>query len=135
MIIESYAVVRYILEGKYIIIQNSNVAFTKIINPIITFKKVNCNNKICVYIKNNSGVTIKDVIYKECIKEDFITDVFINGIKKIYMNINRGIRIGTMKSNQIVIIEYKNNTDFNCKSIISYNFVINNQINNMYVLN
>lgn len=93
MIIESYTIIKYVIDGKHVISQNSNKAITKLIEPINTFNKKICNNKIYIDIYNNSGTTIKNIIYKEQLNHDLVIDLIINdGIIK-NINIKDGIKI------------------------------------------
>lgn len=134
MIIESYTIIKYVIDGKHVISQNSNKAITKLIEPINTFNKKICNNKIYIDIYNNSGTTIKNIIYKEQLNHDLVIDLIINdGIIK-NINIKDGIKIKTIRKNEKIKIEYPYLKFFSKKSLLIYNFIINDRKKTIYLL-
>lgn len=131
MTIKAYDIIRYILNGEYVIIQNSNVVSVKLINPIIKFKKLICGDLVKIVIDNQSGVTIRNICYKDCNASDCMK-LKINNICFENINIKKGICLGTLKNNQTITMCYRNS--FKTSSLLSYNFIINNQINQIYLV-
>lgn len=78
MNIRTYDTIKYIIDNKYIVIQNSNIVNVRLINPIIIFEQIKCGKTVTIKIKNNSGTNIKNLIYFECRNDkDYHKDIII----------------------------------------------------------
>ncbi len=127
--------ISYIVNGT-LVDSSSNTSVTKRIEPIIYFTK--CVNEclIKVVIKNNSGTIIKNVLYKECLDKD----LYVKGTLKINnksfdYNPFYSICLKNIANNEIIKIEYKIKKNYyNNKSLLRYNFVLNNGYQTTYIL-
>lgn len=134
MKIFNQSTITYEVFGKYKIRKDSNIITTEIIdiNPIIIFKKYICNNNVKIYIYNNKDRTVFNVLYRECINYNYITDIIKNRkiIKKI--NLKEGIYLNNLKPREKIVIEYYINEK--CKSMLGYEIVIDESLSKMYLM-
>lgn len=135
MKINNRSTVYYLVFDKYEVTENSNLVTTEVINtnPIIIFKKLICNNNIEIYIENNKNIIINNIIYRECIKNDYIIDIIKNGKTIENINIKKGIYLRDLKPNEKIILQYNKIGNLNSNSLLSYTMIINNEINQIYI--
>lgn len=135
MKINNRSTVYYLVFDKYEVTENSNLVTTEVINtnPIIIFKKLICNNNVEIYIENNKNIIINNIIYRECIKNDYIIDIIKNGKTIENINIKKGIYLRDLKPNEKIILQYNKIGNLNSNSLLSYTMIINNEINQIYI--
>lgn len=135
MKINNRSTVYYLVFDKYEVTENSNLVTTEVINtnPIIIFKKLICNNNIEIYIENNKNIIINNIIYRECIKNDYIIYIIKNGKTIENINIKKGIYLRDLKPNEKIILQYNKIGNLNSNSLLSYTMIINNEINQIYI--
>lgn len=133
MKVDNYSLVSYVLDGKYDVVQNSNMVTITIVNPLISSSKCSTKNNTIVYIKNNSGIEIYDVLYRECINYDKFTNILVNG-KLIYdVNLRKGIFLNNINNGKIITLKYASKNNFS-ESLLSYKIKIGKNYNNIYKL-
>lgn len=133
MKVDNYSLVSYVLDGKYDVVQNSNMVTITIVNPLISSSKCSTKNNTIVYIKNNSGIEIYDVLYRECINYDKFTNILVNG-KLIYdVNLRKGIFLNNINNGKIITLKHDSTNNF-CESLLSYKIKIGKNYNNIYKL-
>jgi len=128
MNIESFSIVKYLLNNEYVVIQDSNVVTVRLIRPIIKFKEVNCDCYTKVKIVNDSGMLIHNLVYSST---HDMYDIKINH-RKFNDGANK-LNLGSLKNGGILLLEYRHEKDIRPCSILSYKMFINQFWNTMYI--
>lgn len=137
MIISSSCIVKYKLYGNLNIITPSNIVKTIIVNPIINFYKNYCGNKVIINIINNSGIRVYNLFLKNVSNETFIKgSLIINGKNYPDADCIDVIKIGTIKNNEKIAIEYQIdlNKKANINALICYTMIIDSSPNIIYLI-
>lgn len=132
MLIENISSIKYVMNGKYVIIKNSNISKTRKVYPIIDFLKFNCKNYVKVYIYNNSQTKIYNLTYFD-FKAD-ITNVYINGSVKENVNPTQGIYLGDLDKGEKIVLKYIPKKTATV-GMLSYKMYINNKTNHIFLYN
>lgn len=135
MTINNYSKIKYSLGEEAELKKNSNIVKVNFINPIIFF--VICRNEdiVIVNIKNNSGVTIVNTIYRVCpgLNSGYTEEVKINdSYYKCNDKNNNEIYIGCLKNNDSIIIKYKNEY-LKGDSLLSYSIKVGDKLIRMHI--
>lgn len=128
MNLESFSIVKYLLDQQYVVTQDSNIVTIKLINPIVFFKEVICDCCVKVKIFNNSGITLSNLIYYSNTK---FYDVKIN--HKKYPNGSNKLKLGDLEFGNMIVIEYRQDNSLRPCSLLNYNLLINEIWNTMYI--
>lgn len=137
MFISNKSKIKYKIDGS-VITQCSNSVYVNVETSLVAFMKCRNCDIINVYIKNNSGIDIENVIYKDI---SINKNEYVEGTLKInneYFDGNPsiGINLGKVVKNKIINIKYKvhdisKNTG---QSVLIYNYEINSNIYTVYLL-
>lgn len=137
MFISNKSKIKYKIDGS-VITQCSNSVYVNVETSLVAFMKCRNCDIINAYIKNNSGIDIENVIYKDISinKNEYVEGTLNINNEYFDGNPSIGINLGKLVKNKIINIKYKvHNISKNVgQSLLIYNYEINRNFYTVYLL-